>query len=161
MQCRERLEAYLEDNGVQFEAQHHPVAYTAQDVAASEHIPGKNLAKVVMVVADGQMVMLVLPAPYRVDLERVRDALKASSVRLATEPELSGALPDCEVGALPPFGNLYGIPVVVDTYLTEDEWIVYRAGTHTETHRISYADFEQLVQPALAEVARGHASTLP
>jgi Ala-tRNA(Pro) deacylase len=158
MQCKERLEEYLRNHGVQFEAQHHRVAYTAQDVAASEHIPGKYLAKVVMVVADGRLVMLALPAPHHVELDRARAALNASEVRLATESELSGAFQDCEVGALPPFGNLYNVPVYVDPYLAEDEWIVYRAGTHTDTHKISYADFERLVHPTTAEIARGHAS---
>jgi Ala-tRNA(Pro) deacylase len=153
MQCKERLETYLRDEGVPFEVQHHPVAYTAQQVAASEHIPGKLLAKTVMVIADGKMVMLALPAPYRVDLESAAAVLGAKEVRLAHEAEFGAAFPDCEVGAMPPFGNLYGVPVYVDRALAEDETIVFRAGTHTDTMRLKCADCARLVRPTVAEFA--------
>ena len=115
MECRERLEAYLRDNRVPFQVQHHPVAYTAQEVAAVEHIPGRLLAKTVMALADGKMVMLALPAPYLVDIEKARALLAAQEVRLAREREFTDTFPDCEVGAMPPFGNLYNLPVYVDT----------------------------------------------
>ncbi|MEW6637919.1 MAG: YbaK/EbsC family protein [Actinomycetota bacterium] len=153
MECRERLEGYLRENGVPFEVQRHPRAVTAQEVAASEHVPGRMLVKTVMVVADGEMVMLALPAPYQVDLERVAAALGASEARLAEEEEFEDTFPDCEVGAMPPFGNLYGVPVYVEESLTEDEIIVFRAGTHTETMSVGYADFERLVEPAVAAFA--------
>ena len=111
MECRDRLEDYLRKNGVPFEVQHHPRAITAQEVAASEHVPGRMLAKVVMVLADGEMVMLTLPAPYQVDLEKVGKMLGAEEARLADEEEFEGAFPDCEIGAMSPFGNLYDLPV--------------------------------------------------
>ena len=153
MACRDRLEAYLRENGVPFEVQHHPRAITAQEVAASEHVPGKMLAKVVMVWADGEMAMLSLPAPYQVDLEKAGKVLGAEQARLAQEEEFEGAFPDCEVGAMPPFGNLYGLPVYVEEALAEDETIFFRAGTHTDTMSVGYADFERLVEPTVGEFA--------
>lgn len=154
MECKERLEHYLRENRVPFEAQRHPRAVTAQEVAASEHVPGKMLAKTVMVLADGEMAMLALPAPYQVDLERAAAALGTDEARLAQEEEFENTFPDCEIGAMPPFGNLYDVPVYVDESLAEDEVIVFRAGTHTETMSVSYADFERLVEPSVAEFAR-------
>jgi Ala-tRNA(Pro) deacylase len=153
MECRDRLEQYLRENGVPFEVQHHPRAITAQEVAATEHVPGKMLAKVVMVLVDGEMVMLSLPAPYQVDLEKVGKVLGAEVARLADEEEFEGAFPDCEVGAMPPFGNLYGIPIYVEEALAEDETIFFRAGTHTDTMSVRYADYEQLVEPTVAKFA--------
>jgi len=152
--CKDRLEAYLREKRVPFEVRHHPRAITAQEVAASEHVPGKMLAKTVMVLADGKMVMLALPAPYQVDMEKAGPALGVGEVRLAQEEEFEGAFPDCEVGAMPPFGNLYDLPVYVEETLAEDEIIVFRAGTHTDTMSVRYADFERLVEPAVAELAR-------
>ena len=153
MECRDRLEDYLREKGVPFEVQHHPRAITAQEVAATEHVPGKMLAKVVMVMVDGEMVMLSLPAPYQVDLEKVGKVLGAEETRLAEVEEFEGAFPDCEVGAMPPFGNLYELPVYVEEALAEDETIFFRAGTHTDTMSVRYADFEQLVEPTVAEFA--------
>src|SRR5829696_4661815 len=102
MECRDRLENYLRENGVPFEVQHHPRAITAQEVAATEHVPGKMLAKVVMVLADGEMVMLTLLTPYQVDLVKVGKVLGAEEARLAEEEEFEVIFPDCEVGAMPP-----------------------------------------------------------
>ncbi|MCL4535831.1 MAG: YbaK/EbsC family protein [Bacteroidetes bacterium] len=154
MNCRERLEAYLRENEVPYQLQHHPTAYTAQEVAAREHVPGKMLAKVVIVFADTKMVMLALTAPQQVDLERVKGMLGAREVRLAREAEFAAAFPDCEVGAMPPFGNLYGVPVYVDRRLAEDETIMFQIGTHTDTMSLKYADFERLVKPKVSEFAR-------
>jgi Ala-tRNA(Pro) deacylase len=148
------LEGYLRENRVPFETQHHPRAVAAQEVAASEHVPGKILAKTVMVLADGQMVMLALPAPYQVDLEKATAALGVKEARLAEEEEFEDTFPDCEVGAMPPFGNLYGVPVYVEESLAEDDMIIFRSGTHTDTMSVSYADFERLVEPTVAEFAR-------
>jgi Ala-tRNA(Pro) deacylase len=152
--CKDRLEAYLREKQVPFEVRHHPRAITAQEVAASEHVPGKMLAKTVMILADGKMVMLALPASYQVDMEKAGPALGAQEVRLAQEEEFEGSFPDCEVGAMPPFGNLYDLPVYVEETLAEDETIVFRAGTHTDTMSVTYADFERLVEPTVAEFAR-------
>jgi Ala-tRNA(Pro) deacylase len=150
--CKDRLEAYLREKQVPFEVRHHPRAITAQEVAASEHVPGKMLAKTVMVLADGKMVMLALPAPYQVDMDKAGKVLGVE-VRLAHEEEFENTFPDCEVGAMPPFGNLYEVPVYVEVALAEDETIVFRAGTHTDTMSVSYADFERLVEPTIAEFA--------
>ena len=153
MQCRDRLENYLRDNQVPFEQQHHPRAVSAQQVASSEHLPGRMLAKTVMVLADGEIAMLALPAPYQVDLEKAAAALGVDEVRLAEEEEFADTFSDCEVGAMPPFGNLYGVPVYVEKTLAEDETIVFRSGTHTETMSVSYSDFERLVEPTVAQFA--------
>lgn len=152
MDCKDRLEAYLREKQVPFEVRHHPRAITAQEVAASEHVPGKMLAKTVMVLADGKMVMLALPAPYQVDMDKAGKVLGVE-VRLAHEEEFENTFPDCEVGAMPPFGNLYEVPVYVEAALAEDETIVFRAGTHTDTMSVSYADFERLVEPTISEFA--------
>lgn len=151
MDCKERLEAYLREHGVAYNLQHHARAYTAQEVAAAEHLPGKLLAKVVMAYADGRLAMLAIPASRRVDLARLAEVFGAKDVRLAHEIEFAACFPDCEVGAMPPFGNLYQVPVYVDRELAEDETIVFQAGTHTDTMSIQYADFERLVQPEVAD----------
>jgi Ala-tRNA(Pro) deacylase len=153
VECRERLENYLRENQVRFEEHHHPRAVSAQEVAASEHVPGRMLAKTVMVLADGEMVMLALPAPYQVDLEKAAAALGVDEARLAEEEEFEDSFPDCEVGAMPPFGNLYGVPVYVEKTLAEDETIVFRSGTHTETMSVTYTDFERLVEPIVVQFA--------
>ena len=155
MDCKERLERHLRDSGVAFELHHHPLAFTAQAVAESEHVPGKLMAKVVMVYADGKLTMLALPAPARVDLARAAAGLGAKEVRLARENEFAAAFPDCDVGAMPPLGNLYGVPTYVDRSLTEDQSIVFQAGTHTDTIRLAYKDYERLVKPVVAEFAHG------
>lgn len=154
MNCKEKLEVYLRGNKVPFQVQHHPIAFTAQEVAAKEHIPGRMLAKVVIALADGKMVMLVLPAPARVDLAKAAAILGAKEVRLAREQEFAAAFPDCEVGAMPPFGNLYNLPVYVDKTLTQQQTIVFQAGTHADTMSLQYADFERLAQPQVSEFAR-------
>ena len=153
MECRDRLENYLRENRVPFEEQHHPRAVTAQEVAASEHVPGRMLAKTVMVLGEGEIAMLALPASYQVDLEKAAAALGVREARLAEEEEFADTFADCEVGAMPPFGNLYGVPVYVEKTLAEDETIVFRSGTHTETMSVSYSDFERLVEPIVAQFA--------
>jgi Ala-tRNA(Pro) deacylase len=151
---RERIESYLRDNGVAFQVQHHPLAYTAQQVAHSEHVSGKLIAKVVLVLADGQMKMLVLPASYHVDLTAAAEALGAQNVRLAGESEFGPVFGDSKVGAEPAFGNLYGLPVYVERALTKDDTIITRAGTHTDTLSLKYSDFDQLVHPIVAAFGR-------
>ncbi|MDR5708859.1 MAG: YbaK/EbsC family protein [Armatimonadota bacterium] len=155
MLCRERLQRMLEEAGVSYQVMTHPVAYTAQEVAAQLHVSGYQVAKVVMAKVDDRLVMLVLPAPHRVDLERLRRELGATSTRIAHEEEFADVFPDCEVGAMPPFGHLYGIPVYVDRSLTRDPEIVFNAGTHRETIRMRYEDYERLVQPQVLDFAVG------
>jgi Ala-tRNA(Pro) deacylase len=152
--CKERLESYLRENEVSYQSQHHARAVTAQEVAAAEHVPGKMFAKTVMILANEQkMVMLVLPAPYHVNPEKAARALGVRDVRLADEERFKDVFPDCEVGAMPPFGNLYDVEVCADKTLSEDETIVFRAGTHTDTMSVEYADFEKLVGPTVTEFA--------
>jgi len=151
MNGMERLQAYLRESKVPFQIQHHPLAYSAQAVAASEHVPDKAMTKTVVVFAGGETFMLALPASHRVDVEKAAAALGAKEVRLAHEGELTAYFPDCEVGAMPPFGNLYDVPVWVDRSLAEDETIVFRAGTHTDTMSLKYADYARLAKPYVAE----------
>lgn len=157
MRCRERLQEHLADNGVGFELEQHRVAYTAQDLAAAEHVSGKRVAKVVVAMADGQMVMLVLPASSQADLEKARGELGAKEVRLAREDEFAAIFPDCEVGAMPPFGSLYNIPVYVDQSLASAREITIPAGSHRESLKLRYTDFERLEQPkVLSFASRAH-----
>ncbi len=152
--CKERLESYLRENQVEFELHHHPVAYTARETAEAEHVASAQVAKVVLVVADYQMVMLVLPASCSVDLDAASRLLGAQDVRLAEERDLAVAFPDCEVGAMPPFGVLYGLPTWADATLSEQERIVFQAGTHTESITMRYADFDRLVRPSIGAFTR-------
>lgn len=154
MECRERLEHYLRENGVSFEVLAHSEVYTMQEVAGELHVPGRQVAKVVIVKADGEMVMLVVPAPSRLDFGRVRALLGAKKVVLAAEDEFAGLFPDCDAGAMPPFGNLYGVPVYVDEALAEEASIVFRVGTHRETMKVAYAGFARLAQPTVGAFAR-------
>lgn len=149
----EKLKRFLEEEGVEYETLSHDEAYTAQEVAASAHVPGKELAKTVMVKVDGAMAMVVLPADDRVDLDLVREAAGAGDVELAGEDEFAGEFPNCEPGAMPPFGNLWGMDVYADSRLAEDERIAFNAGSHTELVRLAYADFERLVAPRVAHVS--------
>ncbi len=157
MNCKERLETYLRKHQVPYQLQHHTQAFSAQKIAEREHIPGKTVAKPVIVMADGQLIELVLPATYQVDFNKLQSILGAKDLRLAHESEFVNIFPDCEVGAMPPFGNHYGIAVYVDRHLTEDESIVFPVGTHTDTMSLKYADFEQLVHPRVVECAWSYA----
>lgn len=148
----ERLRTYLEENHVRFVTLSHSPAFTAQEIAASAHIPGKQLAKTVMVKVDGEMAMAVLPATDKVSRQRL-EAATGGEVVLASEEEFSELFPSCEVGAMPPFGNLWDLPVFVDQRLREDEQIAFNAGSHTELIRLPYADFERLVQPTVVQLS--------
>lgn len=161
MTCRERLEAYLQTNGVQFRVYEHPAAYTAQAVAEREHIPHKLMAKVVIAVADGQLLMLVLPTSRRVDLAKVSTLLNAREVRLASEAELAMAFPDCEVGATPPFSNGYNLPLYADRSLGDEPIMFFQAGSHSVAMSIAYADYVRLARPILAEFAAEHRRLAP
>jgi Ala-tRNA(Pro) deacylase len=154
MQCKERLEAYLREHQVPFQVQQHAQSFSAQRTAEAEHISSKMVAKTVIVLADQQMFALVLPASFRVDLDQIQAILRAKEIRLAREAEFANTFPGCEVGAMPPFGNLYGLPVYVEKRLAEQETIVFPAGTHTETMSLRYADFERLVEPRTVTFAR-------
>ena len=145
----QKLKELLDSHNVKYVIIQHSPAYTAQEIASSAHISGKELAKTVMVSIDGKMAMAVLPASYRVDLELLREATGASAIELASEREFKDMFPGCEVGAMPPFGNLFGMEVYVAAPLTEDEEIAFNAGSHTELIRISYKDFSDLAKPTV------------
>jgi Ala-tRNA(Pro) deacylase len=145
--CLRRLQEYLDMAGVAYQLSRHTPRYTAQELAQVEHVPGKLIGKVVLVKADQRLVMVVVPGTAHVNVPWVRTALAAKSVRLATESEFIRAFPDCEAGAMPPFGNLYHIPVLVDRGLANDPVIMFNAGTHDTVMTMTYADFERLVQP--------------
>jgi Ala-tRNA(Pro) deacylase len=144
-----RLKTFLDENGARYLTVSHSSAYTAQEIAAAAHIPGQSMAKSVMAKLDGKMTMLVLPAAYRVDLDLLKKAVGASTVELATEREFGLLFPDCETGAMPPFGNLYGLPVFVAASLKDTKEIAFNAGTHTEVVKLDFADFERLVKPTV------------
>jgi Ala-tRNA(Pro) deacylase len=145
--CLQRLREYLDMAGVAYQVSRHAPRYTAQELAQEEHVPGKLVAKVVLVMADQHLVMLVVPATSRVNLPWVRHAVGAKRARLATETEFLAHFPDCQVGAMPPFGNLYQMPVLVDRGLTQDPVIMFNAGTHDLLVTMTYEDFARLVQP--------------
>jgi Ala-tRNA(Pro) deacylase len=153
MQCRQQLEEYLQGQNVQYQVHQHPLAYTAQQIAENEHISGKKVAKSVVVFADQNMVLLVLPADRRVDFDALQAILGTPNVRLAKEEEFQRAFPNCAGGSMPPFGNLYGIPVYVEQSLAQQHTIVFPIGTHTLAMSIQYADLDYLVHPTVATFA--------
>jgi Ala-tRNA(Pro) deacylase len=148
-----KLREYLDQHHVQYEVLSHRQVFTAQETAQAQHVHGREMAKVVIVRSGREFMMVVLPAPCRVDLVRAGAVLGKSHLVLATEGEFTSLFPGCEPGAMPPFGNLYGLSVWVDRTLTRDEQIVFNAGTHTQTVRMRYADFAHLVQPKVASFA--------
>lgn len=148
-----QLEAFLQQQGVGYEKHAHTVAYTAQELATAEHVSGYMVAKPVVVKGSKGFVMCVVPAPRHVDLARVAKAMGEKHVRLATEEEMASLFPDCEVGAEPPVGKLYGLPTIMDTQLEQDEELVMQAGTHTLAIRMRRADWQKVCEPAVAPIA--------
>ena len=142
-----KLKAFLDQNNVKYVSIVHSPAYTAQEVAASAHITGKELAKTVIVELDGKMAMAVLPANRIILLQDLRDVTGSDQVRFASEDELAALFPDCETGAMPPFGNLYGMEVYVAESLTDQNEIAFNAGSHTEVMKLAFSDFDRLVHP--------------
>ena len=144
-----QVKDFLDKNNVHYTTITHSPAYSAQDVAAVTHIPGKEVAKVVMLKVDGKMMMAVLPASFKIDFELLRMTLPATTVELATETEFINLFPECEPGAMPPFGNLYGIPVIAEDRLIEDKQIAFNAGSHREVMIMKFTDFQRLVKPEI------------
>src|SRR6056297_1040663 len=142
-----KLTDYLDENGKKYVIVKHSEAFTAQEVAASAHIPGKDMVKSVMVKADGDIKMVVLPSTHDVDFNSIREALSADEVELASEEEFENLFPDSELGAMPPFGNFYDIDTLVAESLTGDDIIAFNAGNHKEVIKMAYSDYEELVQP--------------
>jgi len=148
-----RLKDFLDSYGVRYIVISHSIAYTAQGIAALAHIPGKELAKTVIVKLDGKLAMAVLPASRQVDLPSLRAAANAKTAELASEMEFRPSFPDCETGAMPPFGNLYGMAVFADESLVQDEEIAFNAGSHRELFRMKFNDYLHLVRPAIMKLA--------
>jgi len=144
------LKHYLDQNQVPYEVTAHPEAYTSQEIAATLHKTGKRLGKVVMIKAGDRLVMCVLPAHELIDIGRLEQILESKQVRLATEEEFNALCPDCDVGALPPFGNLYNVPVYLDERLAQYDKFYFEAGTHTEIVTMSMGDYLRLVSPKIA-----------
>jgi Ala-tRNA(Pro) deacylase len=142
-----RLHHFLDERHAPYTTLTHDRTITAQETANCAHVGNRHFAKTVMLKVDGDLVMMVMPAAYRIDLTRLSRALGGREVELAQESEFRDAFPDCELGAMPPFGNLYDMPVCVDARLSEHPEIVFNAGSHTELVRMPYAQFEQLVKP--------------
>lgn len=145
------VRAFLDSRGVKYVTIRHSPAFTAAEVAASAHVAGRDFAKTVMVWIGGHLAMVVLPASRRIVLHDLRELLESPEARLATEAEFRDDFPDCELGAMPPFGNLYGLPVFVAASLAAEPEIAFNAGSHTEIIKMAYADFEQLVKPTVLE----------
>ncbi len=147
-----KLVEFLNREKVRYTVLHHPEAFTAQELAAIEGVKGRNHAKVVIVKAGAKLLMTVLPADHRIELEKL-DKLTGQRTVLATEAEFKASFSDCAPGTMPPFGKLYGVEAWVDKSLTSDEFIVFEAGTHTDAIRMNYADYTRLAEPKVAEFA--------
>ena len=155
----QKLKEFLDSHDIKYVVISHSTAYTAQEIAALAHISGKELAKTVIMKIDGELAMAVLPASFHVDPSQLRTAAGAKSIELASEQEFKDRFPDCETGAMPPFGNLYGMPVFADEGLTRDKEIAFNAGSHRELVRLSWKDFERLVKPKVTAFAFGKKSS--
>ena len=151
-----KLRAFLNEHDVPYDVMSHPRAYTSEGVAAAQHVPGRELAKVVVAKTGERFVMAVLPATSRLDLHKLGELTGDPHTVLASEDDIAKLFPGCEVGAMPPFGNLFDLPVYVDPRLAEDETIVFEAGSHTETMRLSWGDFERLVGPTRGDLTLMH-----
>jgi Ala-tRNA(Pro) deacylase len=145
----QKVKDYLDENGIAYVSIKHSPAYTAQGIAQSAHISGKLIAKTVILKIDGKLSMVVLPGNRKVILELLKDIISAKSVELADEAEFKKIFPDCETGAMPPFGNLYGMEVVVSEDLAADREIAFNAGTHSELIQMEFKDYKRLVNPRI------------
>ncbi len=155
LECAEQVRRLLRERGLAYETSEHREVFTAQDLAAALHVPGARVAKVVLLMADGHLVMAVLAAPDHIGLIRAREALGADEVRLAGEAEFAAVFPDCEVGAAPPFGDLYGMPTYLDRRLIGAESIVFAAGSHRQAMRLSLAAYREAARATVADLAAG------
>jgi len=154
MPLSKKLKAFLDEKQIRYLTLHHSPAYTAQELAAASHIAGHLWAKTVIVDADGREVMAVLPATERIDLDALAEVLGAKAVRLADEQEFRSRFPDCELGGMPPFGNLFDMEVVLSPSLAEDDKICFNAGSHQVAFKMDFADFKGLVEPTIAPFTR-------
>ena len=153
-----KVRALLDAENVKYVTVSHSVAYTAQEIAASAHIKGKALAKTVILKIDGKITMAVLPANYKIDFDLIKEAFGSKDVRLSNEQEFKDKFPGCEVGAMPPFGNLYDVETFVAASLIDDNEIAFNAGTHTELMKMQYKDYKNLVKPKVIRFSSKHKS---
>jgi len=140
---------YLDEMGVKYEVKQHSPSFTAQEMAAQEHEAGKFVAKPVLIKADEKYYMCVLPAPYKIDMDVLKDQLGAKQLSLAQEEDMAKVFADCDLGAEPPFGNLYDLPTIMDKRLEADEHILFQSGTHEKAVRMSMGDYKKLVKPKI------------
>ena len=152
MEIPKKLIDFLNENKVSYEILHHPEAFTAQTIAAAEHIKGRHHAKVVMAKSGSRHLMTVLAADQRIDLQKL-EKISGEPTSLETEKEFKSLFSDCAPGTMPPFGNLYGLPTYVDKSLAQEDYIVFEAGTHTDAIKLSYRDYETVVKPQVADFA--------
>jgi Ala-tRNA(Pro) deacylase len=152
MSVSTRLKELLDTGQAPYESRTHRTAYTAAEVAEAMHIPGKEMAKTVIVNADGLLRMAVLPANQMLNLRHLQWVMRSDNVRLATEHEFRDTFPGCEIGAMPPFGNLFGLSVYCDTRLENNEFIEFNAGTHTDTVRMPFTEFKRLARPTMIDL---------
>jgi Ala-tRNA(Pro) deacylase len=146
-----KMKEFLDSRGIRYVTTKHSPAFTAQEIAASAHVSGRDFAKTVIVMAGEQMAMVVLPASRRIVLSDLRELLDRPDLRLATEVEFRSTFPDCELGAMPPFGNLYGMPVYVASALAQEPEIAFNAGSHTEIVKMPFTDFDAAVRPIILD----------
>jgi Ala-tRNA(Pro) deacylase len=146
-----RVIEFLNKSGVSYELRKHPTSFTAQQMANIEHEPGKFVAKPVIIRTDGRYIMCVLAACYKINLDELKKQLGATRLELAYEDEIGSLFNDCELGAEPPFGNLYDLPVIMDKAMEKDDHIVFQAGTHEQAVKMSMKDYRKLVQPKLLD----------
>jgi Ala-tRNA(Pro) deacylase len=152
------LQSYLDEMGVRYNLSYHPAAYTAQDLAAVEHVPGRSVIKPVVVEVDGKFVLCALPAPYKVDLGELKRQLDCQEVKLADENALANLFPECQLGAEPPIGRMFGIPTLIDESLLQDDRVTFQAGSHDAAVTMSLADYRRLAQAEIAHFGRQMAS---
>lgn len=149
-----KLKKYLDSNKVKYKALKHKLAYTAQEIAAAQEVPGKQIIKSVLVKADDRYVLAVLPAIHLIDTKKLKTVLKCKTIKIATEKDIEKVISDYKPGAMPPFGNLFGLDTYVDKILKEDVEIVFNGGTHKDTVKMKYADFEKLAKPKVADFGK-------
>jgi Ala-tRNA(Pro) deacylase len=148
------LPSFLDDQGINYRLSHHEATFTSQDLAQAERISGKNVVKPVLVRADGEFVLCALPASYKIDLLELRSQLRANEVELADEAALLSCFPDCELGAEPPIGRLWGMPTLMDESLVNGDYVMFQAGTHDQAISMTLAEYRRLAQPEMAHFAR-------
>jgi Ala-tRNA(Pro) deacylase len=154
MEVLMNVQSYLDQLGINYRVMHHPIAYTAQDLAAAEHVRGNKVIKPVIVRADGEFVMCALPAPYKIDLEELKTQLAASDVSIADEQQLSMLFPECDLGAEPPIGRMFNMPTLMDESVMSGDQVIFQAGTHEDAVMMSLADYRRAAMPEVAHFGR-------